>query len=126
MAISTVNVSSPANEIVYQDTVAANAVNSIKASSAKVYYIVIDNSLNVAASYLKLFNLASASVSLGTTSPDLVAYVPAGVVVTMPFYTGAAIGLTFGTALSYAVVTTGGTAGTTSPSSAVTLTVSYT
>ena len=125
MAITTVNVASPSNEIIYQDTSATNAVNAIKASSTLIYYIIVDNSLNVASSYFKAFNLASGSVTLGTTSPDFVALIPAGAIVTMPFFTSAANGLTFGTALSYAVVTTGGTSGNTGPSSAVTLTVSY-
>jgi hypothetical protein len=125
MAITTVTVASPSNEKIYQDTSATNAVNAIKASSTLVYYIIIDNSLNVASSYFKAFNLASGSVTLGTTAPDLVIYVPASSIVTIPFFTSAANGVTFGTALSYAVVTTGGTAGNTGPSSAVTLTVSY-
>lgn len=125
MAITQVNVSSPSNEIIFQDTAATNAANAIKASSAKIYYIIVDNSLNVAASYLKLFNLASGSVTLGTTAPDFIAYIPASSIVTIPFFTSAANGITFATALSYAVVTTGGTAGSTGPSSSVTLTVSY-
>ena len=125
MAITSVNVSSPSNEIIYQDTVAANAVIGIKASSAKVYYIIVDNSLNVAASYLKLWNTASGSVTLGVTAPDFIAYIPASAIITIPFFTSAANGITFGTALSYAVVTTAGTAGSSAPSSAVTMTVSY-
>lgn len=125
MAITQVNVSSPSNEIIFQDTSATNAANAIKASSAKIYYIIVDNSLNVAASYLKLFNLASGSVTLGTTAPDFVAYIPASSIITIPFFTSAATGITYSIALSYAVVTSGGTAGTSAPSSAVTLTVSY-
>ena len=43
-------------------------------------------------------------------------YVPASAVVTHEYFTGANVGVTFGTALSAFCVTTGGTAGTTSPS----------
>jgi hypothetical protein len=125
MSITQTNVSTPSVEILYNDTVAGNAVNSIKASSARVFWVVLDNSLNVAASYVKLFNLASGSVTLGTTAPDEVIYVPASSIVTSFYLTSASGGKTFGTALSYAVVTTAGTAGTTSPSSAAVLTVSY-
>ncbi len=125
MSITQVNVSSPAVEIIFNDTSATHAVDAIKASSAKVYYLIADNSLNVAASYLKLYNLASGSVVVGTTAPDMIIYLPASSIITVPLFTGAAQGLTFGTALSAVCVTTGGTAGTADPSSAVVLTVSY-
>ena len=126
MAITTVNVETPTNEIVFQDTVMGNAVDGIKASSALLYYVKIDNTANAgAASYVKLFNLANGSVTLGTTAPDEVIYVPAASLVTRTFYTGAVLGVTFGTALSAACVTTGGTAGTVSPASSVIVSVSY-
>jgi hypothetical protein len=41
------------------------------------------------------------------------------------YQTGATAGKTFGTALTVAAVTTGGTAGTTSPSSSVPLLIAY-
>lgn len=126
MAISQVNVSSPSNEVIFTDTAMGNAVDAIKASSAKVYAVTIDNSANGgAASYVKLYNLASGSVSVGVTAPDEIIYVPAGAVVTRNFFTGAAPGVTFATALSAICVTTGGTAGSTSPSSSVVVSVNY-
>lgn len=125
MSITQVQVQSPANEIIFTDTVIGNAVDAIKASSAKMYYAIVDNTANVAASYVKFWNTASGSVIVGTTSPDLIVYVPAGVLVSVPFFTGAAQGITFATALSAACLTTGGTGGSTSPSSSVILTVSY-
>lgn len=126
MAITQINVASPANEILFTDTAIGNAVDAIKASSAKVYWLQIDNSANGgAASYVKLYNLASGSVTVGTTAPDEVIYVPAGAVITQLYNTGANPGKTFGTALSAACVTTGGTAGSSSPASSVILTVSY-
>jgi hypothetical protein len=90
-----------------------------------VYYVVVDNSLNGAASYVKLYNLASGSVVVGTTAPDEIIYVPANARITQVYSTSAAPGKTFGTALSAACVTTGGTAGVTSPSSSVVVTVNY-
>ena len=127
MAITQINVASPANETIFTDTAIGNAVDAIKASSAKVYWLQIDNSANGgAASYVKLYNLASGSVTVGTTAPDEVIYVPAGAVITQPLFTGAAPGKTFGTALTACCVTTGGTGGTTSPGPAhVTVTIAY-
>lgn len=125
MAISTVNVASPALESVYSSSSMQAVVEGIKASSAKVYSVIVDNSLNVAATYVKLYNLASGSVVVGTTVPDEVIYVPASVIVTHVLYTGAAPGKIFGTALSAAAATTGGTAGVSNPSSAVVVTVTY-
>jgi hypothetical protein len=126
MAITQVNVSTPSVEIVFQDTSMGNVVDSIKASSAKVYSVIVDNSANGgAATYVKLFNLASGSVILGTTAPDEIIFVPGGAIVTKQYFTSAAQGVTFGTALSAAAVTTGGTAGTTSPVSSVVVSVIY-
>ena len=124
MAISQVNVSSPSNEIIYNSTDMGLA-EGIKSSSAVVFAVTIDNTANVAASYVKLFNLASGSVTLGSTTPDEVIYVPAGVISTVVFYTGANPGKTFGTALTAACVTTGGTTGNTPPSSDVAVTINY-
>jgi hypothetical protein len=126
VGITQVNVTSPANEIIFQDTAMGTSVDGIKASSALVYSVTVDNSANGgAASYVKLYNLASGSVTLGTTVPDEVILAPAGQVVTAIFKTGAAGGKTFGTALSAACVTTGGTAGIVAPSSSVVVSVNY-
>ena len=65
MAITQVNVSSPTGEVIFTDTVMGNAVDAIKASSAKVYSVIIDNSANLgAASYVKLFNVAASVFSI--------------------------------------------------------------
>lgn len=126
MAISTVNVSSPSNEVVYNDSAMGNIVDGIKSSSALIYSITIDNSLNGgSASYVKLFNLASGSVVVGTSAPDEILYVPGGAVITQVYWTGSAPGKTFSTALSAFCVTTGGTAGSTSPSSNVSVTINF-
>jgi len=126
LAISQVEVASPAGLFVFTDTAMGNTADGIKASSAKLYSVQIDNSANGgAASYVKIYNLASGSVVVGTTAPDEIIYVPAGAVITQYFFTGAAAGKTFGTALSAICVTTGGTAGSTSPVSAAVVTVSY-
>jgi hypothetical protein len=126
MSITQINVSSPTNEIVFNDSAMGNTADGVKASSALVYSVTVDNSLNGgAASYVKLYNLASGSVVVGTTAPDEIIYVPAGAVITQVYWTSSAPGKTFGTALSAVCVTAGGTAGSTSPSSNVSVTINY-
>jgi hypothetical protein len=126
MAISTINISSPANEIVYSSSAMGGTVEGIKASSATVFSLIVDNTGNgAAATYVKLWNAVNGSVVIGTTSPDEVVYVPAASVVTHVMYTAAATGKVFGTALSAAAVTAGGTAGVTAPSNPVRVTINY-
>jgi len=126
MAISQVDIASPSGLIQFTDTSMTNAVDAVKASSALLYSIFIDNSLNSgAASYVKLFNLASGSVTVGTTVPDEVIFVPALAVVEVLYFTVTAPGKTFGTALTACCVTTGGTVGNTGPSSSVKVTINY-
>jgi hypothetical protein len=126
MAISQVNLSSPAGMIQFTDTVMGNTADGVKASSAVVYSVFIDNSANGgAASYVKLWNVASGGVTVGTTVPDEVIFVPAGAIITVYLFTKTTPGKTFGTALTAACLTTGGTAGVTAPVSAVIVTINY-
>jgi hypothetical protein len=125
MAITQVNVSSPAVEIIFTDTAIGAAVDAVKASSAVVYSITVNNSANAAASYLKVWNVASGSVTVGTTAPDIVIFIPASTTIVQNYFTLAVPGLTLGTAVSMACVTTGGTAGTTPPVSSVSCSVTY-
>lgn len=126
MAITQVPAASPAGLFIFTDTVIGAAADAIKASSALLNFITVDNSANGgAASYVKLYNLAAGSVVIGTTVPDEVIYVPAGSKIEHIFYTGSLLGKTFGTALSAACLTTGGTAGATPPVSAVVFTANY-
>ena len=126
MALTQVNFATPANITAFTDSAMGNTVDAIKASSAVLYSVLIDNTANGgAASYVKLFNLASGAVVVGTTAPDEIIYVPGGAKVTHFLYTGATPGKTFATALSAFCVTTGGTAGSTSPVSNVPVTLNY-
>lgn len=117
MAVSNTALLSGASLLV--DTDAGGTAVAAKASSAVVYQIEVDNTANAAASYLKLYNTGSPTV--GTTVPDWVVMIPASVErnITIPE------GLTFGTALSYACTTAGGTAGSTSPTSDVIVRMVY-
>lgn len=125
MAITQVNVSSPANEIIFTDTALGALVDAVKASSAVVYSISVNNAANAAASYVKLWNVASGSVTVGTTAPDLIIYVPGLSTIVQNWFTLSAPGITLATAVSMACVTTGGTAGTTPPGSSVIVSLTY-
>lgn len=127
MAITQVNLTSPSGFIQFTDTAMGSTVDAVKASSALVYSVFVDNSGNGgAAAYVKLWNVASGGVTVGTTSPDEVIYVPAGAIIEHLLFTKSAIGKTYGTALTAACVTTGGTAGVTAPTNPVIVTINYT
>jgi len=126
MAITQVVIGSPSNEKIFNDSAMGATADAIKASSAVVYAVTVDNTLNSGAvSYVKLYNLAAGSVVVGSTAPDEIIYVPAGVIVTRVFFTGANPGVTFPAALAAVCVTTGGPAGSTAPSSNVSVSVNY-
>ena len=106
------------------DTDLAGTVLAVKASAAAVYQVEIDNTANTsAASYVKLWDVASGSVTLGSTAPASVLVAPAATKICYTFPPG--FGLVFGTAVSWACVTTGGTAGTTSPTNDVIVRMSF-
>lgn len=121
MAISQTALADVASSIVFTDTDSISTVAAVKASSATIYSIDIDNSANAAASYTKLYNAASGDVTPGTTAPDMIIPVPASTRLSIPIPQG----LAFGTAVTARTVTAGGTAGTTNPTSDVTLRIVY-
>lgn len=121
MAVSNLILTALATNL-FKDTNNANSAVVIKASSGTLYVVYVDNSLNAAVSYVKLYDTAGA-VTVGTTIPDWVIHIAAS-------FTGnvliATSGVAFANGLQVATVTAGGTAGTTSPVSAVTINVVYT
>lgn len=121
MAITSVGLSVPSGTTLFTDTDNENTKVAVKASSGTIYSIVIDNSANGAASFTKLWNVASGSVTVGTTAPDMILNTPASVKRThiMPE------GVTFDTAITVATVTAAGTAGTTSPTSSAIVYIVY-
>lgn len=98
--------------IVADTTSDATPANDQRSGATTVYLIEVDNTANVAATYTKFYDAAAPTV--GTTAPDLVLKTPAGKRRIFPIPHG----LAFSTGLSFASVTAGGTAGTTSPTSA--------
>jgi hypothetical protein len=72
-------------------------------------------------SFLKFYNLAAASVTVGTDDPYMILKAPASKKVTYHFDQGVALG----TAISIACLNSAGTAGTAAPSSSVTAKIVY-
>lgn len=121
MAVTQVTLTALAGSL-YNDTANAATGTAVKASSATVYMVDIDNTANAAVSYVKFYNLGTGSVVVGTTAPDMILMAPLSARQVWSFTPGEV----FGTALTVATVTAGGTAGTTTPSSAVIVRVAYT
>jgi len=97
---------------------AALVADLIYFGARRAYGVVIDNSLNTAASYLKLWNQTGAP-TIGTDAPHVILKADAATKVQYNFDTG----VYFGSGIMAAVVTTAGTAGATAPSG--TMTISY-
>ena len=102
-----------ATRLVEQTAAGASANTNVVGAPCTLYTVDVDNTANVAAVYVKLYD--SAAPTVGTTNPDVVLLLPAGErrQYVMPE------GVAFATALSFACVTAGGTPGTVSPSSPV-------
>jgi hypothetical protein len=98
------------------DTALGATLQSPGGNTNYIFQVRIDNSANTSAVYLKIYDAASAaSVTVGTTDPDMIFPCAGESVAEFSLYPGAYI--TNG--LHMACVTTPGTAGTTSPSSSV-------
>ena len=115
MAISIVNISSPSGLYKYRNTDVNATKDAIDATSGVLHALVLDNTANAAITYVKLWDAASAGVTVGTTAPDWVFKVPASAKRTIVFHDGVA----YANALVIAAVTGAGTAGVTPPTSAV-------
>jgi hypothetical protein len=101
------------SKLIVETTAGATSNNAVTGASGVIYHIHIDNSANSDnAAYLKIYDNASPVV--GTTSPDYIVKMPvnqsSGIVIPdgLPF-----------NYLSFAVVISAGTAGTTSPTNPV-------
>ena len=117
MSVSTTPLSSPLGAAIVTDADSdATAENNVRGGATTVYLVDVDNALNAAVTYTKLYNNTGPTV--GTTAPDVILMTPAS---TRRVFSQGLEGVSFGTALSFASVTAGGTAGTTSPTSDVTV-----
>lgn len=94
----------------------ATSEANVNGGAATIYLIEIDNTTNSATTvYLKLYNATAPTI--GTTAPDIIIPCPGGSIVRASL--GAATAISFGTGLSFACVTAGGTGGTGSPTNDV-------
>ena len=118
MAVTSAPYSLLSGAKVVRDTSLAATFQTAVGASAVLYLIQADNSANAAqVNYLKLWNNASPTV--GTTAPDMIVRLPAGSTVKLAITGDDADGVTFGTAITMACVQEAGTAGTSAPTSAV-------
>lgn len=121
MGVSKTALADLASSFLFTDTDNAGTVVAVTAASTVIYSIDVDNTANAAATYTKLWNTASGSVTIGTTAPDMILMTPASTRVNWQCPQG----VTFGTAVTVASVTTAGTAGTTGPTSDVIVRIVY-
>ena len=94
------------------DTDADNTAENIGAT--KIYSLDIDNAANAAVEYLKFYNTANPTV--GTTVPRMIVHIAASV---RRVWTFTDPPDSFNVGMAMAMVTAGGTAGSTSPTSNV-------
>jgi hypothetical protein len=85
----------------YSNTALTNTKQQVKGSAASLYGWHIYNP-NAAVTYVQIFNALSASVTVGTTAPDMVIGVPANSAVSL----NDSLGLNFATGLTIAATTT--------------------
>lgn len=85
----------------------STTVTAVKASAGNVYALVIISPAAAAAdAYVQVFNVAAASVTLGTTAPDLVLKCPAAETAVFLHVPGDDDNNLFDTAISIAATTT--------------------
>lgn len=115
-AVTTTTFGTPlAAKLVVDSDCDSTAENDVFVGAVTIRLVDVDNSNNAAVTYVKLWNALSPTV--GTTAPDMILMCPASVRRVFAFPDG----ISFGTGLSFAGLTTAGTAGTTSPTSNVTV-----
>ncbi len=114
MALTATPQPTPLASVLVQETSAtASPGLNVTGASGAWFMIDIDNTLNAAITYVKLYDDAAPTV--GTTEPTWVLKAPA----TTRLVYAVSTSVAFATALSFAAVTTPGRSGTTSPVSAV-------
>lgn len=114
MALSTtLQATAIATTLIQQTDTNATANTDVMSGAATLYMLDIDNSAVAATTYVKFYDDVAPTV--GTTDPDMIIPV-AGTVrrqIAMPE------GMAFAAGLSFAAVTTAGTAGVVNPTAAV-------
>lgn len=111
LSVST-QVSPVGSKLIVQTSASSVPDNNVTGTSGSIYMIDIDNTANVAASYLKIYDDASPTV--GSSAPDSILKIAGSQRRQWVITEGADF-----SQLSFACVTTGGTAGTADPASPV-------
>jgi len=119
MAISNIPLLTGAT--LFSDTVNAATAVGVTSASTLIYEMELDNTANGAATYMRMYNIGSGSVTVGTTVPDSIIMVPASTKITMVLPDG----VTFGTALTLSSGTSATLATTTAPSSSFAVKIVY-
>ena len=88
MAISTVDLDTISGLFLYLSTDIINTIEAVKGSSTVMYHLDMDNAANGAATFYKFWNVASGSVTVGTTAPDMCILVPSSTRIVMPIPAG--------------------------------------
>jgi hypothetical protein len=96
-----------------------NTAVAIKASAGQIYGWFLDNTENTATTFFQIYNIASGSVTVGTSTPVMSFAVPGGGSANVMN----AMGIAFGTAISIAATT--GYSNGTAPANTVTFNVFY-
>jgi hypothetical protein len=105
---------------VIQDISATATKQGVYSSAKTLWAVYIDNTANASTTvYLKLWNVASGSVTVGTTEPSMVIPCAGG----QKRQITVDQGIAFSTALVYACVTGAATSSTASPASAVQISI---
>jgi hypothetical protein len=127
--ISQIDVQTPANQFVFQDTAMGSSPDAVSSSAATLYFIVVDNSLSAQSVYVQMFDAAS-GVTVGTTPANAIIFVPGSAslapgssIVTCIYMTAATPGLSFSNGILAAATTT--PSGSTSPAVNVDVKIGY-
>ena len=116
MAVSTGTVpTSFIGTSVVEDTASNVSPEDASSSAGTLHQAYIDNTANTDQVYLKLYEAAKGSVTVGTTPPGFIFSCPASSTRQFNFVDG----ISWATALSFATVTAPGTGGTGSPTASV-------
>lgn len=105
---------------VIQDVSATSTKQAPYSSSKTLWAVYVDNTLNTTQTvYFKLWNIASGSVTVGSTEADMIIPVAGGKKRQITVDQG----IVFGTAMVYACVTGAAASNSTSPSNAVPISI---
>jgi hypothetical protein len=78
------NIESPQPVFLFNNSAASAVPDVVKSSFGVLYFIVLDNSLNLDPCYLQIWDLAVGSVTVGSTPADEIIQAPGGILMSVP------------------------------------------